>query len=226
MQNETVAFAWGDRRVTLFEGETDAPLVLMHENQDEGAAIRTMLEEMGASCTLAGISGIDWEKDLSPWPAPAAYKKGKPFTGGADAYMQELTEDLIPELEKRLQRKFDEIYLAGYSLAGLFALYCAEKTNLFSGFVSASGSLWYPGLPEYAAAHFASKKIKKAYFSLGDREAKTRNALMQPVEENTRALEKLLKEQGIKTVFVLNRGGHFDEPDRRLAEGIRWILGL
>ena len=114
-------------------------------------------------------------------------------------------------------------YIAGYSLAGLFALYSAYRCDQFEGFVSASGSLWYPGLMNYMDEHEISPKIRKAYFSLGDQEAKTSHPLMSQVEKNTGEIQRKLSGT-IKTIFELNEGNHFKDADLRLAKGIAWIL--
>ena len=113
--------------------------------------------------------------------------------------------------------------IAGYSLAGLFALYSAYRCDQFEGIVSASGSLWYPGLMNYMDEHEISPKIQKAYFSLGDQEAKTSHPLMSQVEKNTGEIQRKLSGT-IKTIFELNEGNHFKDADLRLAKGIAWIL--
>ena len=40
-------------------------------------------------------------------------------------------------------------YIGGYSLAGLFSLWAAYQTDVFSGFAAASPSVWFPGFIEY-----------------------------------------------------------------------------
>ena len=65
---------------------------------------------------------------------------------------------------------------------------------------------------------------RKLYLSLGDREARTRNPMMRPVEDKTRALAAFYEAQGVPTVLEMNPGGHFNEPERRMARGIAWIL--
>ncbi len=215
---------YNELTITVYEGDPEAPLVLMHENQQEGGTVRKLLADTENSCTLACISGIRWEHDLAPWNAPAVFKKGAPFTGGADAHLKVILEQIIPEIERQTGHGFREIYMAGYSLAGLFAVYSSCRTDLFSGFVSASGSLWFPEFMEYTEKHPVSDQVRKAYFSLGDKESRTKNPVMQTVEENTEKLKKRLEEQGIDTVFELNAGGHFSEEELRLAKGIAWIL--
>ena len=49
--------------------------------------------------------------------------------------------------------------IAGDSMAGLFAVYALYRTQVFSRVASASGSLWYPGLLEYALMYELAFKI-------------------------------------------------------------------
>ena len=69
-------------------------------------------------CVLAEFGEIDWDRDYSPWEASSG---GRRFSGGAERLLAFLP-DFTAELEKRFGR-FGSVYLCGYSLGGLFALY-------------------------------------------------------------------------------------------------------
>ena len=62
------------------------------------------------------------------------------------------------------------------------------------------------------------------YFSLGDREARTRNALLSTVEDKTGKVYDQYRNKGIETTFEMNPGNHFKDADLRLSKGIAWIL--
>ena len=62
------------------------------------------------------------------------------------------------------------------------------------------------------------------YFSLGDKEARTRNKVLQPVEKNTRLLKDYYEGKGISAVMEMNPGNHFTDDIGRTAKGICWIL--
>ena len=165
-------------------------------------------------CSLLYISGFDWNADLSPWPADPVFSRGEPFAGKADDFIKE-AEDIIRSYpaERRIA--------AGYSLAGMFALYFASKTDLFDGVISASGSLWYPDFTSYIAAHPLS--CRSVYLSLGDQEAKTKNPVMASVLAKTEEMRDILKEY-TDCVLEMNPGNHFKDPGLRLARGIRHML--
>ncbi|MCR4903818.1 MAG: hypothetical protein K6A23_13235 [Butyrivibrio sp.] len=81
---------------------------------------------------LAVISDIDCNDEMSPWECPPLYKNDGPCTGGADKYLDKLTKDIIPAIRNELGNEPEKIIIAGYSLAGLFAIYSLYKTDLFS----------------------------------------------------------------------------------------------
>ena len=64
-----------------------------------------------------------------------------------------------------------------------------------------SGSLWFPGFKEYVFSHEPKRWADCIYFSLGDREAKTRNPVLKTVQENTEAIHAHFLAQGIDTAF-------------------------
>lgn len=201
-----------------------APLVVLCGEDNEGEAVYAAVRALtGADFSLAAIGGLDWDLELTPWPGPGI-GKGRTFGGGAEAWLSTLTEVLLPELAARLPERPRWTGLAGYSLAGLFAVYALYRTDAFDRVASASGSLWYPGFADYAAENGLRRAPDRLYLSLGDREGQTRNPVMRPVEEATRRLAGLYEAMGIPTRFELNPGGHFTEPVARMAKGIAWLL--
>ena len=62
------------------------------------------------------------------------------------------------------------------------------------------------------------------YFSLGDKESKTRNTVLQSVRQNTEEIHTFYQSKGIDTVFQLNPGNHYNHAAERTAAGIVWML--
>ena len=202
-----------------------APLVVVNGEGDEGRRLYDRAREMTeAPFSLALIGGIDWDAELTPWPAPAAFRGGSDFAGRADAYLDSLTGEIVPRVVAALGAEPVYAALAGYSLAGLFSLYALYRTDAFARAASVSGSLWYPGFLDYVRAHAWKRRPDCLYLSVGDREGNTRNPVMKPVEANTRAAAVLFEQTGVPTAFGLNPGGHFNDPEGRTARGIAWLL--
>ena len=67
---------------------------------------------------------------------------------------------------------------------------------------------------------------EKLYFSLGDKEAKTKHAILKTVQENTEAIVDYLKTRKIDVTFETNEGNHFKNIDWRIAKGITAICVL
>ncbi len=161
--------------------------------------------------SVLGISDFDWNKMLSPWPAEKIFRKGDDFAGRAD----EMLEYILAQPE--LTGSWEEIIIAGYSLAGLFALNACTKTDRFTGCASVSGSLWFPGFADYIKDH--PVRAQKVYLSLGDREKDTKNPVMKEVEVNTLAVRDLLNAY-TDVYFEMNPGGHFQEPELRMKKAL------
>jgi predicted alpha/beta superfamily hydrolase len=191
----------------------------------EGAAVYEKLE---GACILAAISGCSWENDFTPWPAPAIDKRQGKFEGGAPAYLQTLTEEIMPAVEKQVGLPIQKRIVAGYSLAGLFAVYAACVSHSFDGVASASGSLWYDGFTDWAKENYPRGRwdglaTAPVYLSLGDRESRSKNARLQQNENALRAVAASW-EPHTRLKVEMNPGGHFQDAELRTAKGIAWVL--
>lgn len=155
----------------------------------------------------------NWNEDLSPWKAPAVF--GKQDFG-------DKAESTLAEVLKACSDKTKKYYIGGYSLAGLFALWCSYQTPIFSGVAAASPSIWFPGFLEYMKEN--EIKTGSVYLSLGDKEAKTRNPVMATVAERIQDARDYLMGQNINCHFEWNKGNHFSEPDLRTAKAFSWVL--
>ena len=166
----------------------------------------------------------DWNTELAPWTAAPVFGK-VPFGDGARNTLEIITDGVIPEMHQRFDTlKGAEVIIGGYSLAGLFALWCCYESDSFQGVAAASPSVWYPEWMKHIGSH--KPNAKRIYLSLGDAEAKTKNATMATVEENIRAMYDSLKGMpDIESTLVFNPGGHFKDPFLRTAHAFIWAVG-
>ncbi len=219
-------FSTKGKTISIFPSlEATAPIIYLNTVSGEGQKVFKEAQAVGCPpFTLIAVSGLDWNHDMAPWDSPAAFKKGEPFTGGADDYLRLLVEEIIPRAEKELPGPPAWRGIAGYSLAGLFALYAIYRTDVFSRVGCMSGSLWFPGFKEYVFSHEPKRRPDCIYFSLGDKEAKNRNPVLKTVQENTEEIQTFYQNKGIDTVFQLNSGNHFVQGIERTIAGIQWLL--
>lgn len=220
------SFQVGQKTVDVFQSENpNRPVVYLNTYGREGEAVFRQISAFGdLDFTLVAISGLQWEHDMAPWDIPPISSKDTPCTGGADAYLELLLTEILPQAEKTVLGTPLWRGIAGYSLAGLFALYSIYQTDFFSRAASVSGSLWFPDFPAFVRSHTPKQNPECIYFSLGDKEHKTRNPFLQTVRKNTEKIEAFLKQQGVDTTFQLKPGNHFQDAALRTAAGIRWIL--
>ena len=143
--------------VDLFRPEhmsSDTPLIfLLAGGEDPDAVWKETRRLTGRDFCLAAFPVVDWGNALSPWKTEKVFRGGKDFGDGADETIRELEHTIVPELKRVLGCPEMPCIVAGYSLAGLFSVYALYRTAAFSGAVSASGSLWFPGFLDYAASH-------------------------------------------------------------------------
>ena len=205
--------------------EANAPIIYLNTFSGEGQKVYEAMQT--ADCppfTLVTISDLNWNHDMVPWDSPSAFKNADPCTDGADDYLRLLTEEIIPTAEKEIGGVPCWRGIAGYSLAGLFALYSIYQTDLFSRVGSMSGSLWFPGMKEYIFSHEPKHWPDCMYFSLGDKESKTRNPVLRNVRQNTEEIHAFYQSKGIDTMFQLNPGNHYNQTVERTAAGLCWLL--
>lgn len=214
------------KTVTVFPGQTpDAPVLYLNTFGEEGAQIWAALHKSSLpDFSLVAVSDLDWNHDMVPWDAPAVFKNTDSCTGGADEYLCLLTGTILPAAERELHGVPRWRGLAGYSLAGLFTVYALHKTDVFSRLASISGSLWFPGIREYIVTHKMKCPPHCLYFSLGDKESKTRNPVLKTVRENTEAIQAYYETLGIASAFEVNPGNHYHHATERTAAGIAWLL--
>lgn len=201
------------------------PTVYTHAFTGDGEDVWKACHEEGCPpFNLAVIHHFDFDNDLTPWPASNVRKGEPPFSGNAPTHLEEMLRVWMPEVESRLPAPSLYVAQAGYSLAGLFTLWSTWQTDVFKRIACVSASLWYPHLFDYLTDHRPAYRPDRIYFSLGDKESRTRHPLMSQVETCTRSVHDLVREMGIPTHFEMNPGNHFTAPDKRMAKAVAWIL--
>lgn len=207
----------GPYTIELFVTESVCGIVYAVMDHQSAEEIWCLLK--GQDLALAVISGVDWNRELSPWSTPKAFRDGADFGGQASVLLDALAHQIIPLTEKHLRCVPEFRGIAGYSLAGLFALWAVYQTDLFDRAASISSSLWFDGFLDFMRAN--TPKAKLVYLSLGDREKAVKNPRLAAVEDCTVQAVELLRAQGVSTVFEMNRGGHFRDIPTRIACGIQ-----
>ena len=199
-------------------GNPDSSTVLLQMVDDHDLAgidneIRLIREMTMREFSLVAVKVGDWNRDLSPWQAPAVFGR-EDFGGGARETLDGILR-MIPDGKT--------CCIGGYSLAGLFALWAVCSSDRFSGAAAASPSVWFPGFSDYMRTNRIHASA--VYLSLGDREEKTRNPVMAAVGDRIRELDLLLGEKEVPHVLEWNQGNHFRDADLRTAKAFAWVMG-
>lgn len=221
---KTFQFLIQNRSCILFS--TPSPKFLLiqptgtHELETLEQEVSTIAES-GAEFLFVAFPIQNWNTELCPWQAKQAFGN-EPFGAGAPETFRFITEDLIPALQENYSVIKVPCILGGYSLAGLFALWSAYKTNLFSGIAACSPSLWIDGWEEFSTTH--TPHCSNIYLSIGNKEHKTRNPLLQKSKVKLTNQYTLLQTQNIQTVLEINSGNHFQDCAIRTAKGFLWCI--
>lgn len=203
------------------------PVVYLMGETDVEQLMKLLAPHFDSGCKpfiLAGIEGKDWNTPFSPWPAPRLGKNLGPFSGGGPRFLLLLEQYIAPAIDNvyRTVPTPENRAIAGYSLAGLLALYALYKSKYFSSCACVSGSLWFPQWVEYVRTHVPEVKTPRIYISLGDRENESRNSVMATVTDCTqRTIEALAP---YAPFFEVNTGGHFKDVQQRIVKGLLYIM--
>ena len=214
-----------DFNVQLFGDQTADTLLIQMVDDHDLEVIESELsfiQELSGrqDFCLKAVRVNSWNQDLSPWPAPAVFGN-EDFGNGAAETLEYLLKEVV-NFSKISVSEYRRIYLGGYSLSGLFALWAGYQTDCFDGIAAASPSVWFPEFIGY----MNERKIQTnaVYLSLGDREEKTRNSTMAAVGDRIREAYELLNGAGVNCVLEWNKGNHFKETDLRTAKAFAWLL--
>ncbi len=190
--------------------------------KDLHEGLNGLAEKHGVSIVV--IEAVNWNDDLTPWPAEGVFKKAKPFGGQAAVFLNKLTNEIIPETERSMGIENAKRTLLGVSLSGLFAVWSAFNTDAFTNIISISGSLWYDGLVEWMKEQSLSPRIKKVCLLLGEKEKNAKEKRMATVEERTQTAAIILKEKThASVIFELVEGTHFSPIMPRLEQAFEVI---
>ena len=204
-------------------GDLKASTFLMYlvdeSNPEDYEQIYQKISNEFQLCMIA-VSIHDWQGELSPWAAPAIFGKYD-FAGNASLLLSEL-ESFWMWFEKDNQIETNQLYLCGYSLAGLFSLWASSQTNLFKKIAAVSPSVWYLNFVEYMQQN--PIQTREVYMSLGDKEANAKNKVMATVKDCFDAVIQILQKQDIALTYEYNPGNHFQDVELRMTKGIQQLL--
>lgn len=168
--------------------------------------------------SIAVITGMAWDDDLTPWPAKGQPPGSPRFRGQASDFLSALVTGVIPAVEHKLGiTPGAGRTLVGVSLSGLFTLWQWMVCDTFRNIISLSGSFWYDGFVQWLKSHPVPQKTGKAYFLLGNQEARTGVKAFQSVQTDTVEIVDYLRANGIDDTFELVPGNHCQYGLERLT---------
>ena len=152
---EKIRFQICEKELTLYTARGENwPLIAFNTVMGDGEELAQALRAMDApDCNLLVVGKLQRYHDMTLWSCQPLSKRGPAATGGADAYLETLASEIVPAAREKIRGSAPYVGIAGYSLAGLFALYAMYRCDCFAWVASMSGSLWFPKFREYVLRH-------------------------------------------------------------------------
>lgn len=190
-------------------------------------------EQYGTS--IVCLTGMDWDDDLSPWPAPGEPPGSPDFRGLAADFLRTLTHKVVPAAEKALgiaglsaispQLSTISRTLVGVSMSGLFAMWQRFQSPLFPTIACLSGSFWYPGFADWVGRQAAPSPLGRVYMLLGKKEPESPVRAFRSVGDDTQRILSHLQSLAVPCHFDWVPGNHYAHPLPRLDRAFAWLAG-
>ena len=112
---EKIQYTVEGKEITLYPADRgDMPLVVLNNFSGDGASVVEALDGLGrAEVNLLCVGNLLWDHDMVPWDCPPLSPEDTPCTGGADAYLRLLTEEILPGATERVKGTPAWLGLAG-----------------------------------------------------------------------------------------------------------------
>jgi len=168
-------------------------------------------------------------RDLTPTKIPGANRE----TGGADAYLGFVKDEVIPFVERHYRADSQRRMLVGQSFGGLFGVYTLlEEPGLFQDYVLTSPSLWHDNKAIFELEEKALKDGKKlsgrVYFAVGETETPAINGGSQDMVGQQTVFAQRLRSRDYPGLIirdeVLEGGTHLTTYPIGLTRALRWLI--
>lgn len=175
--------------------------------------------------SIAVIRGMDWDDDLTPWPAPGVPEGSPDFKGNAAVFYDRLTSVVIPDIENKIGVEHPVRTLIGVSLSGLFTLWQWARSDFFLNIATLSGSFWYQDFVEWVWRMSFAGKSGRCYMLLGRDEPRAGNRVFATVGKCTDEIVGYLRRQGVDVTLHIVRGNHYQYARERFDMAMSAIFG-
>lgn len=213
---KTEVFPVGTLQIrTAINSESKKIAYILYPMDVLGEWIAPAARKYGVS--IAVITNMDWDNDLTPWTAPGQPKRSPDFEGKSPEFLKTLTGSVIPEIDRRYSLQKDiERTLVGVSLSGLFTLWQWPLSGMFQNIATLSGSFWYDGFEQWVLRQSFSGKNGKCYMLLGEEEPHSKVPAFRKVGVCTENIVEFLRRRGIGITYDIVPGNHFQYGIERL----------
>lgn len=151
------------------------------------------------------------------------------FSGGGDHFLDFVTQELAPYLEREFRVRPKDRTIIGYSFGGLLASYALlTRPDLFQRYLIVSPSLWWDGhlllRLEEEKAPIRKDISARAFFSVGELEDKDQMPMVKDLKDFVNKLNSR-RYPGLHTnVWIATDESHHSVFPGAVMRGIKWIF--
>lgn len=227
-------FQKGKIKCRCYKSDGDRVVYLLFPMESAGEWLAQAATEFRLN--IVAVSGMDWDNDLTPWPATGVPAGEADFKGEAAEFLRLLREEIVPEAERILgvapvagesgsEGRSTSRDLIGVSLSGLFAMWQWALCDEFRSVAVLSGSFWYEGFTQWFAEHCPQGKPGEAYLLLGDAESRSQVPEFRTIDRTTKEVVETLRNHGIQVKFESVPGNHYQYTFERLSRAFTFLSG-
>ena len=170
---------------------------------------------------VVAVANTNRTRDLTPKTDSSDVEFSK--SGGADRFLQFLTEELMPYVQKNYRTDPYKI-LIGHSFGGLFAIHTMlNNPDAFNAYIAVSPSLWWNQWEEVKHAESflkAHPDFKKSlYVTLGHEGDQMQN----PMDSFVTVLKNYAPPGFLWKYNSMNKENHSTTPHRSIYDGLEWM---
>jgi predicted alpha/beta superfamily hydrolase len=203
------------------------PVIYVQDGDVLQKNISAILGHTSIECIIIGIYPENRLDEYTPWKASELHRRFPPFGGQADSYLTFLTNTFKPAVDRmyRTNPAPSHTGLMGYSLGGLFSIYCAYTSVVFGICISISGSFWYKDWDSFLKTRKPPLDNLNIYLSSGTKEGSDAKDLKRNAIQNTKQTYIALKQYlGEKRVTLdWDEGGHHHNLIPRFQKAFAFI---
>jgi len=205
----------GACRAYVGSAGTNAPAIYVVDAPELSHGVGKLARDRRSS--VVSVPVLDWGRTLTPWPSVGLRPQDPDFGGEGPRTLEDLTQRVIPAIERAEGLSPRSRAICGYSLGGLFALHAFVRSGgAFAACACVSGSVWYEGWVDYLRGCQFEATGRYPFLSWGTKERRWGPPPVRGVQDCMEECERILAGRGCAVELRMGPGNHLQHQAERL----------